>query len=163
MEHAKHEAHAGRGRHAGMNHYGRLAVMMVISFLVMYALMYAMVDRFANVYGSINQFYMAGLMAAPMLIIELLLMAGMYPDRRLNLIFGVAAAAFMLACWFGIRNQWGVGDRQFIRSMIPHHAGAILMCERNHLKNPELKQLCHDIVASQRAEVEQMKALLEEQ
>lgn len=163
MEHAKHEAHAGRGRHAGMNHYGRLAVMMVISFLVMYALMYAMVDRFTNVYGSVNQFYMAGLMAAPMLIIELLLMAGMYPDRRLNLIFGVAAAAFMLACWFGIRNQWGVGDRQFIRSMIPHHAGAILMCERNHLKNPELKQLCHDIVASQRAEVEQMKALLEEQ
>ncbi len=163
MEHAKHEAHAGRGRHAGMNHYGRLAVMMVISFLVMYALKYAMVDRFTNVYGSVNQFYMAGLMAAPMLIIELLLMAGMYPDRRLNLIFGVAAAAFMLACWFGIRNQWGVGDRQFIRSMIPHHAGAILMCERNHLKNPELKQLCHDIVASQRAEVEQMKALLEEQ
>ena len=163
MEHAKHEAHAGRGRHADMNHYGRLAVMMVISFLVMYALMYAMVDRFTNVYGSVNQFYMAGLMAAPMLIIELLLMAGMYPDRRLNLIFGVAAAAFMLACWFGIRNQWGVGDRQFIRSMIPHHAGAILMCERNHLKNPELKQLCHDIVASQRAEVEQMKALLEEQ
>ena len=163
MEHAKHEAHAGRGRHAGMNHYGRLAVMMVISFLVMYALMYAMVDRFTNVYGSVNQFYMAGLMAAPMLIIELLLMAGMYPDRRLNLIFGVAAAAFMLACWFGIRNQWGVGDRQFIRSMIPHHAGAILMCERNHLKNPELKQLCHDIVASQRAGVEQMKALLEEQ
>jgi len=146
-----------------MNHYGRLAVMMVISFLVMYALMYAMVDRFTNVYGSVNQFYMAGLMAAPMLIVELLLMAGMYPDRRLNLIFGVAAAAFMLACWFGIRNQWGVGDRQFIRSMIPHHAGAILMCERNHLKNPELKQLCHDIVASQRAEVEQMKALLEEQ
>ena len=163
MEHAKHEANAGSGRHAGMNHYGRLVVMMVISFLVMYALMYAMVDRFTNVYGSVNQFYMAGLMAAPMLIIELLLMAGMYPDRRLNLIFGVAAAAFMLACWFGIRNQWGVGDRQFIRSMIPHHAGAILMCERNHLKNPELKQLCHDIVASQRAEVEQMKALLEEQ
>ena len=163
MEHAKHEAHAGRGRHAGMNHYGRLAVMMVISFLVMYALMYAMVDRFTNVYGSVNQFYMAGLMAAPMLIIELLLMAGMYPDRRLNLIFGVAAAAFMLACWFGIRNQWGVGDRQFIRSMIPHHAGAILMCEKNHLRNPKLKLLCHDIVASQRAEVEQMKALLEEQ
>jgi len=46
--------------------------------------------------------------------------------------------------------------------MIPHHAGAILMCEKNHLQNPELKQLCHNIVASQRAEVEQMKALLEE-
>ncbi|MGD6497686.1 DUF305 domain-containing protein, partial [Xanthomonas citri pv. citri] len=55
-------------------HYGRLLAMVVLSFLAMYALMYAMVDRWANVFGNINQFYMAGLMAAPMLIIELLLM-----------------------------------------------------------------------------------------
>ena len=161
MEHGQHEANAGMSGHAGMNHYRRLAVMMVLSFLVMYALMYAMVDRFTNVYGSVNQFYMAGLMAAPMLIIELLLMAGMYPDRRLNLIFGVGAAAFMLVCWLGIRGQWGVGDRQFIRSMIPHHAGAILMCERNHLHDPDLQQLCRNITASQRAEVDQMKSLLD--
>jgi hypothetical protein len=152
------QMHASHGRKA----YGRLVVMMVVSFLVMYALMYAMVDRFANVYGSFNQFYMAGLMAAPMLLIELLLMSGMYPNRRLNLIFGIGALAFMALCWFGIRNQWGIGDRQFIRSMIPHHAGAILMCEQNRLQNPDLQQLCRNIIASQQAEVAQMKQLLDE-
>jgi hypothetical protein len=151
------QMHASHGRKT----YGRLAVMMVISFLVMYALMYAMVDRFANVYGSFNQFYMAGLMAAPMLLIELLLMSGMYPNRRLNLIFGISAVVFMALCWFGIRNQWGIGDRQFIRSMIPHHAGAILMCQQNHLQDADLQQLCRNIIASQQAEVAQMKALLE--
>ena len=144
----------------GRTMYRRLAAMMVLSFLAMYALMYAMVDQFANVYGSINQFYMAGLMAAPMLIIELLLMAKMYPDRRLNLIFGIGAVVFMLLCWLGIRGQWGVGDRQFMRSMIPHHAGAILMCEKTHVSDERLQKLCADIVASQRAEIAQMKTML---
>jgi hypothetical protein len=35
-------------------------------FVAMFILMYSMVDRFANVYPNVNQFYMAGLMAAPM-------------------------------------------------------------------------------------------------
>lgn len=46
-------------------HYGRLIVMVVLSFITMYALMYGMVNVFANVYLDVNQFYMAGLMAAP--------------------------------------------------------------------------------------------------
>jgi hypothetical protein len=40
-----------------------------------------MVDRFANVYPNLNQFYMAGLMAAPMVLIELALMGHMYPNK----------------------------------------------------------------------------------
>ena len=42
------------------NHYGRLAIMAALSFVAMYALMYAMVDRFANVRPNLNQLYMAG-------------------------------------------------------------------------------------------------------
>lgn len=141
-------------------HYGRLLAMVVLSFLAMYALMYAMVDRWANVFGNINQFYMAGLMAAPMLIIELLLMGAMYPNRRRNLLLGIAAVIFMAACWIGIRQQAAVNDRQFIRSMIPHHASAILMCEQNRLQDPALQRLCDEIVSSQKAEIAQMKDLL---
>lgn len=149
--------HAAQGK----GHYGRLIVMVVLSFLAMYALMYAMVDRWSNVFANVNQFYMAGLMAAPMLIIELLLMSAMYPNRRLNLVLGIGAAGFMLLCWFGIRQQWGVGDQQFIKSMIPHHAGAILMCEQNRLQDPKLQELCGEIVDSQRQEITEMKALLQ--
>jgi hypothetical protein len=155
------EAHAQAGHNKG--HYGRLILMAVLSFLAMYALMYAMVDRWNNVFPNVNQFYMAGLMAAPMLIIELVLMASMYPSRRLNLAFGTTAAVFMLLCWFGIRQQWGVNDQQFIKSMIPHHAGAILMCEQNRLQDPQLQQLCGEIVSSQRREIAEMKALLRQQ
>ena len=62
--------------------YGRLLVMAVLSFASMYVLMYAMVNRLANVYPNLNQFYMAGLMAAPMVIIELAVMGAMYSDKR---------------------------------------------------------------------------------
>ena len=163
--HAQHsEQHASHGSsgqtHQG--HYGRLLLMMALSFLAMYALMYAMVDQLANVYHNVNQFYMAGLMAAPMLLIELWLMSSMYPDRRRNLILAGVTVAFMLFCWWGIRTQAAVTDRQFIRSMIPHHAGAILMCEENRLKDPELVKLCQEIITSQKQEIAQMKQLLAE-
>lgn len=149
--HAKH----------GDGQYGRLLMMMAFSFLAMYALIYAMVDSWGNVYHNVNQFYMAGLMAAPMLLIELVLMTKMYPSRRWNIILGLGAVAFMALCWFGIRGQAAVDDGQFVRSMIPHHAGAILMCEQNRLVDPELQRLCQDIVSSQRVEIAQMKAILE--
>lgn len=44
--------------------------------------------------------------------------------------------------------------------MIPHHAGAILMCEEARLQNPEIRKLCESIISGQQAEIAQMKALL---
>ena len=41
------------------------------------------------------------------------------------------------------------------------HAGALLMCGENHLADPELQQLCREILASQQREIDQMKAKLE--
>ena len=78
-----------------------------------------------------------------------------------NMLLAIGALIFMAACWFGIREQAAVNDRQFIRSMIPHHAGAVLMCEQNRLSDPALQRLCDDIVQSQRSEIAQMKELLE--
>ena len=135
--------------------------MLVLSFIAMYILMYAMVNSLDNVFNNVNQVYMAGLMASPMLLIELVLMARMYPNRRLNLLLGAGAVVAMALFWFGIRQQAGVTDQQFLRSMIPHHAGAILMCERTQLRDPEVQALCGEIVASQRSEIAQMKAALD--
>jgi uncharacterized protein (DUF305 family) len=59
-----------------------------------------------------------------------------------------------------IREQTGIGDRQFLRSMIPHHASAILMCEEAPIVDPDIRLLCRGIVTSQQSEITQMKALL---
>jgi uncharacterized protein (DUF305 family) len=146
--------------HHASHHYRHLLVMTVLSFVAMYALMYAMTDRFANVYNNINQVYMAGLMAAAMVLIELGVMRGMYARRAWNIAIAAASAIALAAFWALIRDQGAVGDRQFLRSMIPHHAGAILMCEKAAIRDPEIRKLCQSIVESQADEIRQMKAML---
>jgi uncharacterized protein (DUF305 family) len=61
-----------------------------------------------------------------------------------------------------IKQQSAVSDRQFLRSMIPHHAGAILMCEEAEITDPEIKKLCESIRTSQEKEIAQMKSKLKE-
>lgn len=141
-------------------HYGHLAIMTLLSFIAMFIFMYAMVDRFLNVYPNVNQFYMAGLMAAPMVIIELIVMRAMYSDRKMNMIFGGVALAALILFFVGIRVQTAVGDVQFVKSMIPHHAGALLMCERASITDGELKTLCNEIMKGQQQEIDQMKTIL---
>jgi hypothetical protein len=142
--------------------YKKLAIMIVVSFIAMYILMYSMVDVFANVIPNINQFYMAGLMTMPMLIIELLVMGSMYGNKKLNISLVVTGFIALILFFAGIRQQAAVGDKEFLKSMIPHHAAAILMGKESSVTDPEIKELIKNIITSQQAEIDQMKAKLKE-
>lgn len=134
--------------------------MIVLSFISMYVLMYAMVDGMANVYANFNQVYMAALMTAPMIIFELILMRAMYRNAKLNTLILLLSVLLLLGSFLMIRDQTAISDRQFIRSMIPHHAGALLMCDEAPISDPELVELCKSIKESQQREIDQMKAIL---
>jgi len=71
----------------------------------------------------------------------------------------VSVVLFALFFLF-IRNQTAIRDAEFLRSMIPHHAGAILMCEQASIQDAEIKELCSNILSGQQAEIRQMKAKL---
>lgn len=141
----------------GQNHYGKLAIMGVLSFFSMYILMYSMVDRFENVIPNVNQLYMAGLMTMPMLIIEVLLMSSMYTNKQRNVLIVAISTLALVGFFFLIRVQTAVGDKQFAKSMIPHHAAAILMARAAKLSDPELQKLQQDIISAQEKEIRQMK------
>lgn len=141
-------------------HYGKLALMVVLSFISMYILMYAMVDKATSIHPSLNQAYMAGLMTAPMVVIELLLMSMMYTRRGLNAVLLAASVVVGLGCFIAIRQQFLIGDREFLKSMIPHHSGAILMCGKAPIRDLQLKALCGTIIQGQQAEIDQMNAML---
>ncbi len=156
-----------RGMHQKEGHgdkmpYLHLLVMIVLSFVSMYIFMYSMVDSFTHVYSNLNQFYMAGVMTAPMVLIELALMRAMYSDKKLNAIILGSSIVALVVFFTLIRQQTAITDKQFLRSMIPHHAGAILMCEKSPAESSAIKGLCKNIISSQKAEIEQMKALLTE-
>ncbi len=144
------------------NSYRKLGLMALLSFIAMYVLMYAMVDSFSNVFPNYNQFYMAGLMASPMVLIELWLMKVMYPSKKLNLWIIVASIALLILFWFGVRQQVAINDEQFLKSMIPHHASAILMCNEAKIEDAEIQELCQNILSGQQSEIDFMKNKLTE-
>jgi uncharacterized protein (DUF305 family) len=109
---------------------------------------------------NVNQVYMAGLMTAPMIVIELWVMRSMYQNGRLNAVIGAASVLTGMAMFGLIRQQTAISDRQFLRSMIPHHSGAILMCQDASLQDAEIQALCKTIVAGQQAEIDRMAAKL---
>jgi uncharacterized protein (DUF305 family) len=84
----------------------------------------------------------------------------MYPRKKLNRAIAGAGAVALAAFWLVLRQQTAISDTQFLRSMIPHHAGAILMCEKAALKDAQIVRLCGNIVSGQQAEIDEMKAIL---
>jgi hypothetical protein len=140
--------------------YFSVAVMAVLSFISMYILMYSMVNAFSNIYNNLNQAYMALLMTAPMIIFHITLMWSMFRKKKWNWIIIALSVLLLFASFTFIRQQTAIGDEQFILSMVPHHSGAILMCEQASIQDPELKALCDQIIESQQAEIDQMKQIL---
>jgi cation transport ATPase len=156
-----HGKHMNHDEHGDM-HYKHLLIMTVLSFVSMYVFMYSMVNSFANVYSSLNQVFMAAVMTAPMVIIEIIVMRGMYQNRKKNISILILSVVALIVFFTFIRQQTAITDKQFLRSMIPHHAGAILMCEQTPAQSQTIKDLCKNIISSQQAEIEQMKTLLKD-
>lgn len=136
--------------------------MVALHFIAMYIFMYSMVNEFANVFDNFNQVHMAALMTASMVLIEIPLMMSMYKSKRLNAIIIAVGFAVLVRSFLLIRRQGAISDRQFLRSLIPHHASAILMCNEAPIEDPEIKNLCKNIIRSQQAEIDQMKAKLDQ-
>ncbi len=67
----------------------------------------------------------------------------------------------LIGFFAAIQQQTAITDTQLLRSMIPHHAGAILMCEEASLEDAEVKKLCASIFEGQQSEIAQMKTRLE--
>ena len=142
--------------------YRNLLVMTILSFISMYILMYAMVDNFINVYPNLNQLYMAAVMTFPMVILELLVMAHMYPYKKINTLLIMISCMLFAVCFLGIRRQIAIDDKEFLKSMIPHHAGALLMCKFAEIQDPEIKELCKKITLSQQEEIDFMHKKLKQ-
>ena len=141
--------------------YGMFALNLAASAVIMYFVMYTMINSTSELYNNINNVYMTMMMVASMAILMLWMMKSMFPDRKLNLLLYIGFAVLFAIGFGGMRTQALVGDRQFLRAMIPHHSGAVLMCQRSKIQDPEILSLCSGIVASQKQEIGQMKAILD--
>ena len=144
----------------GNSPYLMFSANLLASGIVMYFVMYTMIDSTAELYNNLNNVYMTLMMLTSMALFMLWMMPSMFPDRKTNLVLMVVFAVTFLLSLFGMRTQALVGNDQFLRAMIPHHSGAILMCEKATITDAEIRRLCDGIVAGQKAEIAQMKSLL---
>ena len=151
------ENHQARDMKGG---YKSLAVEMGIDFVIMYFVMYTMIATVAHLHLNINNLYMTLMMLSPMAVVMLVSMRSMFPSRQLNWIIIAGATLVFVASFVGMRTQAAVGNKELLRAMIPHHSGAILMCERASLTDPEVKALCAQIIPAQRDEIARMEIIL---
>lgn len=143
-----------------MHPYARFGATLSVSLILMFLLTMSMVVSLDHVYLNLSNFYMALIMVAPMGVVMLLSMRGMFPDQRRNVVLLAGFVALFFGALYLGRSATFVGDRQFLESMIPHHSRAILMCEESDLTDPQVQDLCIRIIDAQEREISEMEDIL---
>jgi hypothetical protein len=154
-------SHPSQHEHGGSSGgaYLMFWINMALGLIVMYVVMFSMIDGVHDFQNNLNMLYMAVTMWAPMGIFMLATMPGMFPRKSLNTALYAVFIFLTIASFAATRAQTLIDDRQFIDSMVPHHSGAILMCREAKLRDPELLKLCGEIIEAQRSEIEQMQRI----
>jgi uncharacterized protein (DUF305 family) len=114
------------------------------------------------VFFSETRAYMALAMGAAMAVIMLAYMRGMYKNRRANLVIVLGGLACLLSRGDSFEARRPVTEVAWMKAMISHHSIAILTSERARISEPRFRKLADQIIESQRREIEEMKALIEE-
>ncbi|TCK69426.1 DUF305 family protein family protein [Winogradskyella wandonensis] len=142
------------------SNYKKFGLMMLVSFVMMYAIMFLNVFELDHVMLSATRTYMTLLMVAPMAISMLLFMWKMYENTKVNYaIIGVSIIVFV-GCLYGLRTQTPIGDIQWMKAMIPHHSSAILTSSNANFEDAEVQKLANDIIEAQEKEIADMKAMI---
>ncbi len=141
--------------------YGRFAASLGASLVVMYVLAFSQIDLFGHFRLSLSVFYISVSMVSAMGLIMLVAMSGMLGNTRVNAVLFAALALALVAAFTAGRYEALVGDDAFLRSMIPHHSRAIHMCQEADLADPEIRELCDQIIRTQRDEIRQMEQIIE--
>lgn len=144
----------------GEGNYKKFALMLAISFIIMYIVMFLNVDRINHIYISTTRIYMALLMVAPMALLMLTLMGKMYPNKKTNMTIMASSVIVFIGTLILLRTQTPVGDVQYMKAMIPHHSSAILVSKHANLEDPEVIKLSKEIIESQEREIKEMESAL---
>jgi uncharacterized protein (DUF305 family) len=142
-------------------HYVRFGVTMVVSLALMFLLSMSMVRTFDHFYLNPSNFYMALIMVAAMGVVMMVVMSSMFDSKRLNIVLYATFTVLFAGAFALGRTETFVGNEGFLKSMIPHHSRAILVCQEADITDPEIIRLCEQIVEAQQEEIAQMEEILD--
>jgi uncharacterized protein (DUF305 family) len=140
--------------------YGRFAVMITASTVIMFGLMYLNTFATDHIWYSQTRSWMALMMGAAMALVMLSFMWSMYKSRTANITIVIASlVVFAVSLWL-VRSQETVSDVSYMKAMIPHHSIAVLTSERAHIRDPRVRKLADGIIEAQVREIGEMERLI---
>ena len=142
--------------------WGRFAAMIATSTFIMFFLMYQLVYSAEHVEFSVNRLLAAFVMGAVMTVVMLGYMWSMYEGTGLRIGILTGASLLAVVLLFVNRGQVLIGDTTFMKSMIPHHSIAINNARKAVIRDPRVRRLADEIIASQVREIREMQLLLED-
>ena len=145
-----------------MKKYWKFLLMIGVSTVVMFGMMYLNVYALDHIFFSRTRVFMALMMGAVMAVIMLLFMWKMYENKKINVMILAASLLVFAGSLFMVRSQTTVNDTAWMKAMIPHHSIAILTSKRADLKDPEVKKLAEEIIQAQEEEIDKMKKMIKE-
>jgi hypothetical protein len=142
--------------------WGRFAAMIATSTFIMFFLMYQLIYSTDHATFSINRLVASLVMGAVMTVVMLGYMWSMYPGTSIKI--AVIAVALLVGgvLLYVNRSQSLIGDTEFMKAMIPHHSIAVNNARNADIRDPRVRQLADEIIASQMREIRTMKLLIED-
>ena len=145
-----------------MKKYVRFGIMILVSTVIMYFLMFLNVFQLNHIYFSEMRLLMTLIMGSVMAVVMLSFMWKMYDNKKWNIIIlGAIFLIFGVSLWL-VRSQATIDDVDYMQAMIPHHSIAILASERATIEDERVRKLADEIIAAQEREIAEMKILIEE-
>jgi hypothetical protein len=144
-----------------MKMYLRLAIALVVSLMLMFALSYTQTRTWSHLLPNLSNFYISLTMIGSMGLVMLIVMWPMFSNKRANVALLAGFTVLLAGAFTMARTETFVDDEAFLKSMIPHHSRAVLVCQESQLSDPEVVALCDQIVESQLQEIAQMQDILD--
>lgn len=85
----------------------------------------------------------------------------MYRGTRIKVAVLADAALLGAGFLYVNRAQWLIDDTRFMKAMIPHHSIAINNAPKADIRDPRVRKLADEIIASQVRETREMNLLIE--
>ena len=117
--------------------------------------------RINDLYLSVTLFYGGLLMASNMMWAhEIIHYLSMGHFNKYIFIIGILLS--IIVTIFLLRNQFQIGDKQWLRRMISHHSTALTTSHliKNKTSDIKLKKLSNEIIETQEREIDLMKSML---
>jgi uncharacterized protein (DUF305 family) len=143
------------------SNYKKFGVILMISFILMYVIMFLNVDDIDHVYINMTRFYMTLLMISAMAILMVVMMPMMYSNKNINTAIITSGVVVFILAFAGVHTQTGISDIQYMKGMIPHHSIAIMTSKNAHIKDARVRKLADNIIKTQEKEIAEMKAMID--